>query len=144
MNSYREAFTRPDRTVNTLMLLSFWRCCIEDFISDCKGSIGALVAILLPIILGSVTLGLDHMRATQQVVAMQRAADAAALTSARQFSFLSSKGGNSEGAVAVGKAIAEKAKQAGIDQVAFDRSGYRYHGRVKALAEAAREGGLKF
>jgi large subunit ribosomal protein L18 len=57
---------------------------------------------------------------------------------------LKGKGGNSEGAVAVGKAIAEKAKQAGIDQVAFDRSGYRYHGRVKALAEAAREGGLKF
>jgi large subunit ribosomal protein L18 len=44
----------------------------------------------------------------------------------------------------VGKRIAEKAKQLGIDAVAFDRSGFKYHGRVKALADAAREGGLKF
>ena len=44
----------------------------------------------------------------------------------------------------VGKRIAEKAKALGIETVAFDRSGYKYHGRVKALAEAAREGGLKF
>jgi large subunit ribosomal protein L18 len=44
----------------------------------------------------------------------------------------------------VGKRIAERAKKLGIEKVAFDRSGYRYHGRVKALAEAAREGGLKF
>lgn len=44
----------------------------------------------------------------------------------------------------VGQRIAEKAKSAGIEQVAFDRSGYKYHGRVKALAEAARAGGLKF
>ncbi len=46
-------------------------------------------------------------------------------------------------AQAVGKAIAEKAKSAGIEQVAFDRSGFRYHGRVKALADAARENGLR-
>jgi large subunit ribosomal protein L18 len=52
--------------------------------------------------------------------------------------------GNVEAAVAVGKAIAEKAKAAGVTQVAFDRSGFRYHGRVKALAEAAREHGLQF
>jgi large subunit ribosomal protein L18 len=52
--------------------------------------------------------------------------------------------GNVEAAAAVGKAVAEKAKAAGITQVAFDRSGFRYHGRVKALAEAARENGLKF
>lgn len=45
---------------------------------------------------------------------------------------------------AVGKALAEKAKKAGIENVAFDRSGYLYHGRVKSLAEGAREGGLKF
>ena len=52
--------------------------------------------------------------------------------------------GNVEAAKAVGKAIADKAKKAGITAVAFDRSGFRYHGRVKALADAARENGLKF
>lgn len=49
-----------------------------------------------------------------------------------------------EAAIAVGKAIAEKASKAGIETVAFDRNGYLYHGRVKVLAEAAREAGLKF
>jgi large subunit ribosomal protein L18 len=53
-------------------------------------------------------------------------------------------GGNAKAAAMVGKRIAEKAKQQGIDQVSFDRSGFKYHGRVKALAEAAREAGLKF
>ena len=53
-------------------------------------------------------------------------------------------GRNSDAAAKVGKAIAEKARAAGIEKVAFDRSGYRYHGRVKALADAAREGGLQF
>ena len=53
-------------------------------------------------------------------------------------------GGNRKAAEAVGQRIAEKAKAAGIESVAFDRAGYRYHGRVKALAEAARAGGLKF
>ena len=52
--------------------------------------------------------------------------------------------GNADAAKAVGKAVAEKAKAAGIEQVAFDRSGFRYHGRVKALADAAREAGLQF
>ena len=52
--------------------------------------------------------------------------------------------GNIEAAAAVGKAIAEKAKAAGIETVAFDRSGFKYHGRVKALADSARENGLKF
>ena len=51
---------------------------------------------------------------------------------------------NIEAAATVGRAIAEKAKAAGIEKVAFDRSGYRYHGRIKALADAAREGGLQF
>ncbi len=49
-----------------------------------------------------------------------------------------------EGAKAVGQLIAERAKAAGVEAVVFDRGGYIYHGRVKALAEAAREGGLKF
>jgi large subunit ribosomal protein L18 len=56
----------------------------------------------------------------------------------------SGKGGNTEAAALVGKRVAEKAKEAGIETVAFDRGGFRYHGRVKALAEAAREAGLKF
>ena len=54
------------------------------------------------------------------------------------------KGGNAAAAALVGKRVAEKALQAGITEVAFDRSGFRYHGRVKALAEASREAGLKF
>ena len=53
-------------------------------------------------------------------------------------------GGNIAAAVAVGKLIAERASAAGIKSVAFDRSGFRYHGRVKALADAARENGLEF
>ena len=52
--------------------------------------------------------------------------------------------GNSEAAAAVGKLIAERAKAAGIEQVAFDRSGFVFHGRIKALADAAREAGLVF
>jgi large subunit ribosomal protein L18 len=51
---------------------------------------------------------------------------------------------NTEAAAAVGKVIAEKATKAGLESVAFDRNGYLYHGRVKALADAAREAGLKF
>ena len=54
------------------------------------------------------------------------------------------KGGNTAAAQAIGKRIAEKAKAAGIDKVAFDRAGFAYHGRVKALADAAREAGLQF
>lgn len=52
--------------------------------------------------------------------------------------------GNSAAAAAVGKMIAQRAKAAGVEQVAFDRSGFKYHGRVKALADAARENGLQF
>ncbi len=54
------------------------------------------------------------------------------------------KGGNAAAAALIGKRIAEKARAAGIERVAFDRSGFAYHGRVKALAEAAREAGLQF
>jgi len=56
----------------------------------------------------------------------------------------SGAGGNAAAAALVGKRVAEKALKAGITEVAFDRSGFRYHGRVKALADAAREAGLKF
>ena len=52
--------------------------------------------------------------------------------------------GNADAAKAIGKTIAERAKSAGVERVAFDRSGFRFHGRVKALADAARENGLKF
>jgi len=53
-------------------------------------------------------------------------------------------GGNIEAAAEVGKMIAERAKKAGVSEVVFDRGGYAFHGRVKALADAAREGGLNF
>jgi large subunit ribosomal protein L18 len=56
----------------------------------------------------------------------------------------SGKGGNAAAAQAIGKLIAEKARAAGVEKVAFDRSGFAYHGRVKALADAAREAGLQF
>ncbi len=55
-----------------------------------------------------------------------------------------SNGGNVAAAAVIGKLIAERAKAAGVETVAFDRAGFKYHGRIKALAEAAREGGLKF
>ncbi|ARP88353.1 50S ribosomal protein L18 [Bordetella genomosp. 9] len=61
-----------------------------------------------------------------------------------QLASQSGRGGNKAAAELVGKRVAEKAKAAGIELVAFDRSGFRYHGRVKALADAAREAGLKF
>ncbi|MBV8072136.1 MAG: 50S ribosomal protein L18 [Acidobacteriaceae bacterium] len=54
------------------------------------------------------------------------------------------KGGNVEGAKLIGKAVAERAKEKGITKVVFDRGGYLYHGRVKALADAARQAGLEF
>ena len=57
---------------------------------------------------------------------------------------VSGKGGNTTAAQAIGKRIAERAKAVGVDKVAFDRAGFAYHGRVKALAEAAREAGLQF
>lgn len=62
----------------------------------------------------------------------------------KELSDKTGKGGNIDAAAMVGKRVAEKAREAGIETVAFDRGGFRYHGRVKALADAAREAGLKF
>ena len=66
------------------------------------------------------------------------------LAAASSLGLLDAKGTKIEVAQQVGKALAEKASKAGIETVAFDRNGYLYHGRVKALADGAREGGLKF
>lgn len=63
---------------------------------------------------------------------------------AEKLSGKTGRGGNTAAAMLVGQRVAEKAKALGIEDVAFDRSGFRYHGRVKALADAAREAGLKF
>lgn len=67
-----------------------------------------------------------------------------AAASSRDKGIASEKGSKSEIATLVGKAVAEKAVKAGINTISFDRGGYLYHGRVKSLAEGAREGGLKF
>ena len=67
-----------------------------------------------------------------------------ASASTTESSVKSENNGNIEAASKVGKLIAERAKEKGIEKVAFDRSGYKYHGRVKALAETAREAGLSF
>lgn len=69
---------------------------------------------------------------------------ASASTAEKEMRKSAASGGNVAAAAVIGKRIAERAKQAGVESVAFDRSGYKYHGRVKALAEAAREAGLKF
>ncbi len=61
-----------------------------------------------------------------------------------QLASVQGKGGNANAAKLIGERIAKKAQAAGVEQVAFDRAGFRYHGRVKALADAAREAGLKF
>jgi len=69
---------------------------------------------------------------------------AAASTTVGELKDAKAVGGNLKGAVSVGKQLAEQAKSKGITKAAFDRGHYRYHGRVKALADAAREGGLQF
>ncbi len=69
---------------------------------------------------------------------------ASASTLETEFRSTIAKGGNVAAAAAIGKRIAEKAQQAGVTVVAFDRSGFKFHGRVKALADAAREAGLQF
>jgi len=71
-------------------------------------------------------------------------ADVVATASTVEASVKDKNNGNLEAAAKVGKLIAERAIEKGIQDVAFDRSGYKFHGRVKALAEAAREAGLSF
>lgn len=86
-------------------------------------------------------------RSSQHIYAQVIAADGATvLASASTLDKQMRDGatGNIDAATKVGQLIAERAKAAGVEQVAFDRSGFKYHGRVKALAEAAREGGLEF
>jgi large subunit ribosomal protein L18 len=98
------------------------------------------------------TLGvprLSVLRTGQHVYAQLFSADgskvlAAASTTQADVREGLKNGKNTEAAARVGRAIAEKARAAGIESVAFDRSGYRYHGRIKALADAAREAGLQF
>ncbi len=69
---------------------------------------------------------------------------ASASTICKEFRESKEKTGNVAAAKTIGKLIADRAKAAGVESVAFDRSGFRYHGRIQALADAAREGGLKF
>jgi len=97
--------------------------------------------------LGAVRLTVT--RTNSHIYAQVTAADgskvfAAASSAEKEVRSQLSHGGNIKAAEVVGQRIAAKAKAAGIDTVAFDRGGYRYHGRVKALADAARAGGLKF
>ena len=88
-------------------------------------------------------------RTNQHIYAQVVAADgarilASASTAEKEVRAQQPNGSNKAAAALVGKRIAEKAKAAGVTEVAFDRAGFSYHGRVKALADAAREGGLKF
>lgn len=69
---------------------------------------------------------------------------ASASTVEKDFRQTEAHGGNASAAAAVGRLVAERAVAAGIERVAFDRAGFKYHGRIKALADAAREHGLKF
>jgi large subunit ribosomal protein L18 len=93
------------------------------------------------------TLGvarLSVLRTGQHLYAQIFTADGSKVLAAASTLEAGVKSKNLEAAAKVGKDIAAKAKAAGIESVAFDRSGYRYHGRIKALADAAREGGLQF
>ncbi|AKQ33901.1 50S ribosomal protein L18 [Candidatus Coxiella mudrowiae] len=85
---------------------------------------------------------LNHIYA--QLISSDASILAAASTLEKEVKGELKYGGNIAAAAVVGKLIAERAKKAGVTKVAFDRSGYKYHGRVRALAEAAREGGIEF
>ena len=86
---------------------------------------------------------LTVFRSNKQIYA-QVIDDVARKTLASASSASIEKGWTTAAATEVGKALAVKAKEAGVEKVAFDRAGYRYHGRIKALADAARAGGLEF
>lgn len=90
----------------------------------------------------SVYRSLNHIYA--QVINDEEGQTLAAASSLDKDLRVTKNGGNIEGAQAVGKLIAERALAAGVTKVAFDRGGYLYHGRIKALADAAREAGLEF
>jgi len=79
-----------------------------------------------------------------QIISPEGEVKAAASTLDKSLKGKFKHSGNKEAAAAVGKLIAERAKKAGVEKVAFDRSGFKYHGRLSALADAAREGGLNF
>lgn len=79
-----------------------------------------------------------------QIISSDANVLAAASTLEREVRGQLKHGGNITAATVVGKLIADRAQKAGVTKVAFDRSGYKYHGRVRALAEAAREGGIEF
>ena len=86
-------------------------------------------------------------RSSQHIYAQVLSEDGSqviAQASTLEKSLRDSSTGNCDAAAAVGKLIAERAKEAGVSSVAFDRSGFQYHGRIRALAEAAREAGLEF
>jgi large subunit ribosomal protein L18 len=85
-----------------------------------------------------------HIYATVYSADGARALASASSLDAAVKSILTGNGSNKAAASVVGKIVAERAKAAGIEKVAFDRGGFRYHGRVQALAEAAREAGLQF
>ena len=93
------------------------------------------------------TVRLSVYRSSQHIYAQVLSADGAkvlASASTLDKELRDGATGNVDAAKKVGQLVAERAKAAGITQVAFDRSGFKYHGRVKALADAAREGGLEF
>ena len=103
-----------------------------------RAKIGELKAVRLTVFRSNAHIYAQIIDATGSKVL------ASASSSEKEVRGANAKGGNVAAAAAAGKRIAERAKQAGVEKVAFDRSGYKYHGRVKALAEAAREAGLKF
>ena len=93
------------------------------------------------------TVRLSVCRSSQHIYAQVLSADGAkvlASASTLDKELRDGATGNVDAAKKVGQLVAERAKAAGVTQVAFDRSGFKYHGRVKALADAAREGGLEF